>query len=157
RLMPSQGVGIWALVVAAGLSHIVQAAAFELQRADYNQWARGKAFAPGAQRAARGPASPSPVLRWFAAWYAAVQSPFHPIDNQTRARLRAFGSRDGAHAVKVAEAYDGAFRQAVLRWSWESANNRTIAIFIACLVGRPTLYFLLEVFVLNAALAVLVR
>jgi hypothetical protein len=158
--MEPYGGGVWAVVVAAGLSHIVQSAAFELQRSAYNQWAGGRAFAPAAaraaQRASRGQASPWAVLRLLAGAYDAVQRPFHPIDSGLAARLLAYGQRGGAAADQVAEAYRDAFRTAVLRWSWESANNRTIAIFVACLLGRPLLYFLLEIVVLNLALVALV-
>jgi phosphatidylglycerophosphate synthase len=160
RLTEKFGADIWILVVAAGLSHIVQAAAFELQRAAYNKWARGKAFAPAAaaaaQQATRGQASPFAIFRVFAGAYDAVQRPFHPIDDDTATRLKAFGDKSAENAAAVGNAYADAFRTAVLRWSWESANNRTIAIFLACLLGRPILYFLVEVTLLNIALVMLV-
>ena len=160
RLGEKFGGDIWILVVAAGLSHIVQSAAFELQRAAYNKWARGKAFAPAAaaaaQRATRGQASPFAIFRVFATAYDSVQRPFHPIDEDTATRLRAFGEKSPENAAAVGNAYSEAFRTAVLRWSWESANNRTIVIFLACLVGRPILYFLVEVTLLNLALVMLV-
>jgi phosphatidylglycerophosphate synthase len=160
RLAEKFGGDIWILVVAAGLSHIVQAAAFELQRAAYNKWARGKAFAPAAaaaaQRATQGQASPFALFRVFAASYAAVQRPFHPIDEDTAQRLQAYGAQSAETAAAVGAAYADAFRTAVLRWSWQSANNRTIAIFLACLLGRPILYFLVEVTLLNLGLVLLI-
>ena len=92
----------------------------------------------------------------FAAAYAAVQRPFHPIDEETAQRLQAYGAQSAETAAAVGAAYADTFRTAVLRWSWESANNRTIAIFVACLLGRPILYFLVEVTLLNLALVLLI-
>jgi phosphatidylglycerophosphate synthase len=161
RLSTELGGWIWIVVVAAGLSHIVQSAAFELQRAAYNQWAGGKAFAPAAaaaaQRATRGQASPFLLFRLLAQAYASIQEPFQPVDVALRHRLLhvAHSSPDGS--TRVAEKYRDIFRTAVLRWSWLSANNRTIAIFIACLIGHPMLYFLHEMFILNYGLFQLVR
>ena len=161
RLSTTDGDAVWIVVVAAGLSHVIQAAAFELQRAAYGQWAGGKAFASAdamaAQRETRGQASPFAPFRALAALYAAVQEPFQPVDVTMRQRLLSLGNRDADTPARISEKYREIYRTAVLRWSWQSANNRTIAIFLACLVGHPMLYFLLEMFVLNAGLFLLVR
>ena len=161
RLSGPYGAEVWIVVVGAGLSHIVQAAAFELQRAAYNQWAGGKAFAAAAaaaaQRAARGQASPWAVFRALAKSYDAVQRPFHPIDADLRQRLLAYGGQNAESAGRVARAYRDIYRTAVLRWSWESANNRTMLIFLACLMGKPVLYFLAELTLLNVVLGLLVH
>ena len=160
RLSAEQGSAVWIVVVAAGLSHVIQAAAFELQRAAYGQWAGGKAFASAdamaAQREARGQASPFAPFRALAALYSAVQEPFQPIEVTLRQRLLNLSHRDADMPARISETYGEIFRGAVLRWSWLSANNRTIAIFLACLIGHPMLYFLLEMFVFNAALFLLV-
>ncbi len=161
RLSADEGSAVWIVVVAAGVSHVIQAAAFELQRAAYNQWAGGKVFASAEamaeQRETRGQASPFAAFRALAGLYSAVQEPFQPVDVALRQRLLQWAGRDEAAAGRISETYREIYRKPVLRWSWLSANNRTIAIFLACLVGHPMLYFVLEMFMLNGLLFMLVR
>ncbi|TAL02193.1 MAG: CDP-alcohol phosphatidyltransferase family protein [Rhodospirillaceae bacterium] len=153
RMSASHGTGMWIIVVMAGMSHMVQAAAFELQRASYNKWISGKALADDMSRDK--PRDPSAgALSGMARIYALAQRPFRPIPDEIGKRLRTFGL---SNADQAAEAYRKYFRRGVLRWSWLSANNHTIAIFVACYLGYPTLYFLFEIFALNAALVFLVR
>jgi phosphatidylglycerophosphate synthase len=153
RLTEYAGNGVWVLVVLAGLSHMLQAAAFEQQRAVYNRWVSGKAL--GA--AAAGETPTRGALGGLAAVYAKLQAPFLPLNAALEQRLRAYGGASADHARAVADAYRERFRRAVLHWSWLSANNRTIAIFVACFIGHPILYFLFELVALNAALVLLVR
>jgi phosphatidylglycerophosphate synthase len=155
RLSEAHGGWIWIIVVIAGLSHIVQAAAFELQRASYNKWVSGKAFAAAPSRDK--PSRAIGPLSGLADLYSVVQRPFRPVPESLEERLLVHGQADGAHAEEVAAGYREHFRRGVLRWSWLSANNHTIAIFIACYLGRPSLYFLFEIFVLNGALVLLIR
>jgi phosphatidylglycerophosphate synthase len=152
RLAWAHGTWVWFIVVLAGLSHIAQAAAFELQRESYNKWVSGKAFDSDL---ARDKAASS--LRGIAYVYTLVQRPFRPLTEDVERRLRAFPRPDGPSRQEAAQSYRTHFRTAVLRWSWLSANNHTAAIFIACLLGKPMLYFLFEIFVLNGALVLLVR
>ena len=79
------------------------------------------------------------------------------IDALMRERLLNLAHRDAEASPRISAKYRELFQRAVLRWSWQSANNRTIAIFLACLVGHPVLYFLHEIFVLNAALYLMVQ
>jgi len=156
RLSAFHGAGMWIIVVVAGMSHMIQAAAFELQRASYNRWTSGKALADDmAGDKQRGPGAGT--LGGVARIYARAQRPFRPIPDRLGERLRAFGRSGSDRTGEVAEAYRKYFRRTVLRWSWLSANNHTIAIFIACYLGSPALYFLFEIFALNAALVLLVR
>jgi len=154
RLSALHGTWIWIIVVLSGASHMAQAAAFELQRASYNKWVSGKALAAAPRDKTAGPAG---LLGGLARVYNMVQCPFRPVTEDLEERLRAFAHADAGHGDEVAQAYRKNFRHAVLRWSWLSANNHTIAIFIACYLGRPFLYFLFEILVLNAALVLLIR
>ena len=97
------------------------------------------------------------MFRGLASLYRSVQGPFHPIDQSLRARLLAFARSHPTQTPEIAQAYRRIYRDSVLQWSLLSANNRTIAIFIACLCGRPWLYFLFELVVLNGALVWLIR
>jgi phosphatidylglycerophosphate synthase len=155
RLSDAHGGALWIVVVIAGLSHIMQAAAFELQRSSYNKWVSGKAFAAAAPRGK--PQRAFAPLRGLAAVYGAVQRPFHPVPESLEERLQSYGQASNARADEVAAAYREHFRRPVLRWSWLSANSHTIAIFAACYVGAPLLYFLFEIFILNAILVLLIR
>ena len=44
----------------------------------------------------------------------------------------------------------------VRAWSLLNANNRTIAIFLACMIGKPLFYFVWELVILNLALLALI-
>jgi phosphatidylglycerophosphate synthase len=156
RMSEYLGPGVWTIVVLAGASHMVQAAAFEMQRAAYNRWVSGKALADAPSREPRAAKTGGP-LGLLARVYAAVQRPFRPINAALDGRLRAFGTVNPAQAEQISQAYRERFRRGVLHWSWLSANNRTIAIFIGCLIGHPMLYFAFELIALNIGLVLLVR
>jgi phosphatidylglycerophosphate synthase len=146
-LSPSFDLNVWGILIAAGVCHAIQAAAFEMQREFYIQHTKvshpqdqsdsGKATSSTATLIARG--------------YRAVQQPFRPFSYATEQRLR-----NGTDNNLATQAYRIHFRKAVLGWSLLSANNRTIAIFIFCLIGQPLAYFVYEIGVLSFLLVGLI-
>lgn len=157
-LAKTQGGSAWLLVVLAGLSHAVQSAAFERQRESYIYWtSKVPAMTPTefeAKEKARTENLSSPAFRSMMVWYEVMQRPFLPIPPDAERWLQ-----DQVRAGKtqeVAELYRAIYRPAVLMWSLLSANNRTIAIFIAFLVSLPQGYPWFELFALNVILAALV-
>ena len=156
RLTEIYGMWIWSIVVLSGLSHVAQAAAFELQRTYYNRWVSGKAFAAAAlgDGAPCTAAAPLSGLGWI---YERVQQPFRPTDDDLAQQLADYGGMNAGRGAHVSQFYRETFRDTVLRWSWLSANNHTTAIFVACYFKSPLAYFMFEIVVFNALLALLVR
>jgi phosphatidylglycerophosphate synthase len=156
-LAKTQGSGAWLLVTLAGLSHAVQSAAFERQRESYIYWtSKVPAMTPDefeAKEAARKDALESSTLRGFMASYEMLQRPFLPIPREAERWLR--DEVRAGKAPEVAALYRAIYRPAVLMWSLLSANNRTIAIFLAFLVSLPQGYPWVELFALNVILAAL--
>ena len=124
---------VLALAVASGLCHALQSAWYEGEREAWKRRARGVFTSP-----------PRPPARfWAERLYNAVEtrlgSGTRPID----ARLAASPALLGTYLAASAPL--------LRRLSILSANNRTIAIALACLAGNPRLYWYWEI----AALSVL--
>ena len=151
---PEYGVFLWTVGVAAGASHIIQAALYELQREKYVAWTgAGKPLPRG--RTPQGEAWRAGSFWWLEWTYVRLQrlvdgkgiiipengDGFAPAGSETR---RA-----------IAAAYAGRFAAPVHRWGVLSANSHTLAIFAFVLAGWPIGYFLFEALALNLALIVL--
>ena len=120
-----------ALAIISGLCHALQSAWYEGEREAWKRRARG-AFV----------AAPRPPARfWGERLYNAIEtrlgSGTRPIDAQLAA--------DPARL----DAYLDATAPHVRRMSILSANNRTIAIALACLAGNPKLYWYWEIAILS--------
>ncbi len=61
-----------------------------------------------------------------------------------------------ARIARIRERYRAEFAPSVLRWSVMSANYRTVAIFVAALIGRPQYFYWFEIVVLNLILVFLI-
>jgi phosphatidylglycerophosphate synthase len=149
------GPAAWLIVGAGAVSHMIQAAAFELQRSAYLHWTNPAKTVSGA-----GPANPrmdrlSSGLKTLAAIYAAMQEPFRPVRGDLEAQLAA--QAVAGRSEQVARAYDEAFRSQVKRWAVLSANQRTVAVFVAFLAAWPIGYPWAEFVLGNLALLLLLR
>ena len=144
----TQGPGVWLLVLFAAVSHAVQAAAFERQRESYIFWTR-KILQPGATMRDAS-AENFAATRGLMAYYNWMQRPFMVMPAEQEQTLRNQVAR--GNAAEVAAMYRGIYRPAVMMWSLLSANNRTLIIFLAFLLGRPQGYPWFEIVVLNLAL-----
>lgn len=141
---------VWILVVAAGLCHAVQAAAYERQRQEYGYWGlrRKSATFPelAAEPRAAAPASP-------AQWAAAVLHRAHVRLQilasggalEFQARLAKTLALPPERAEAVRRRYREIFAPLVRQWSVMSANYRTLGIFVFALAGAPLYYFWFEI------------
>ena len=150
----AQGSWVWALAVAAGASHAVQASTYEAQRYAYDFWVQGKASAriptpDEFRREIEGARGAAWALGKLHLLYLTVQHRTGAATGPAHALLTAEAARPGGGA-RVAQAYRGAHLEGVRRWNLLCSNYRTVAIAVACLVGSPVWFFLFEVVVLNA-------
>lgn len=156
-LAVQSGSWIWLLVLAAGLCHAVQSAAYERQRQEYDFWTRERKTAKSAGLDAPPHSSTvaPPVADLLHRLYARAQSwtsgatmEFH---NQLVARLDVEPGRSDEVRVRYRETFAPALR----RWSILSANYRTLGIFIAAVFKAPEYYFWFEIFGFSTILFVL--
>jgi phosphatidylglycerophosphate synthase len=160
-LSHQSGDWVWALAIAAGISHAAQGMAYEAQRQDYNFWGWDRKSAELLAPEALPPDNPngSPASRVLHLiyrnyvrsqfWVAGGVVGFH---NALSKALEA----EPARIAMVRERYRAEFAPSVMRWSVMSANYRTLALFIAALIGRPQYFFWFEIVVLNLLLALLI-
>ncbi|MDX1740815.1 MAG: CDP-alcohol phosphatidyltransferase family protein [Rhodothermales bacterium] len=155
--------GLWiaGAAVAAGISHVGQSSAYEFQRQMYDYWVHGKESARfvslDEQRSIvereEGIASVFARFYLLYLWIQSRMTAFDEVLDRQLHRLVASGDPDRSRARDL---YRSVNVPMMRRWSLMSNNPRTVAIFLACLVGSPVLYFLLELTVMNVLLAVLV-
>lgn len=158
RLSQEYGVLVWGLIILAGASHAIQAAAFEIQRDFYNRWTTSFNLTDMVEKAKKTDdmrLGQAWIIRLMAKMYAVLQEPFRPISRSFAYSLTT--KEDiSSNSSEFSRAYRTEFRKIVLTWSLLSANNRTIAIFLFCIVGTPLYYFIYEVSVLNFTLLALI-
>lgn len=133
---------VLALAVASGLCHAVQSAWYEGEREAWKRRARGVFHV-----------EPRPPARfWAERLYNKVEATLGGGAGTIDARLAANPA--------LVETYLGATAPLLRRLSLLSANNRTIAIAIACLIGNPRLYWHWEIAMLSVlalAMALVLR
>ncbi len=151
-LSARHGAWVWALVALSGACHAVQSAIYEVQRQEYNHWGHGRASA-ALPEPTRQPAGGLPERLHDV--YLSVQRLAVCIDGAPRQRLAALLRQDPARAAAIRRLYRETFAPPVRRWAVLSANARTLGLFACALLRRPLLYFILEIVVLSAVLAVL--
>jgi len=161
-MTPSYGPGIWYLVIGAGICHAFQAGTYELQRQEYDFWGYGKKSAelPELTRLSDLPGDLS-LLRKFAAkmgiLYARMQYCFSGLDLNFRPRLKKFMAENPDKIDQFRADYRREFAPIVKRWAIMCPNYRTYAIFIACIIQQPIIYFIIEITVMNLILFILVQ
>ena len=152
---------VWALAIAAGLSHAAQGMAYEAQRQEYNFWAWDRKSAELLAPEALPPDNPngSPASRLLHLIYRTyVRAQFQVAGGVVgfHKALAAALDAEPARVALVRKRYRAQFAPSVMRWSVMSANYRTLAIFIAALIGRPQYFFCFEIVVLNLLLVLLI-
>jgi phosphatidylglycerophosphate synthase len=143
-LVPLMGAEAVLLAAAAGISHFVQATAYERQRQLYEFIVLGKP-------AVRAEVEQIPrVVRWLYRLYLAVQ---HGLSGEG-GLLRLVACRS-ASMEQLRQLYGQMFRPVVVGWSALSSNYRTLALFAACCAGFPAAFLWWELLGLNAVLLAL--
>jgi phosphatidylglycerophosphate synthase len=121
---------VLALALASGAVHAMQSIWYEAERDAWKRRAAGQFNT-----------APRPLV-------AAIAAPYHWFENKVA------GPRPIDHALAanpaLLPAYLAASAPLVRQLSILSANNRTIAIALACLIGNPKLYWYWEIFALTA-------
>lgn len=153
-LSEQYGSGVWFIIVTAGVFHAIQAAAFEMQREFYIRWTGNDVYEHLSEQA--DDICSSATANFIATTYKAVQEYFRPLSCAAEESLRGSISDDAGQKL-AQESYRANFRIPVVTWSILSANNRTIAIFLFCIIGQPLAYFVYEIIVLTLALLVLTQ
>jgi phosphatidylserine synthase len=152
-LSQDMGTGIWALILASGLCHALQSAAYEAQRQEYNYWGLGRNSA-GLLLPPQGDVPLA--MEMLHRIYVRAQLGVSGISASFRERLAATIAAQPDRETLIRAHYRAIFAPAVRRWSIMSANYRTLGIFIAAIIGRPDYYFWFEIFGFGAILALLI-
>jgi hypothetical protein len=161
-LIPLYGSEIWYLSIFAGLCHVVQSGAYELQRSEYDYWGKGKQSAdlPSINKLIENSAHKSPIAQianQLHIGYIRMQYAFSGVDRRFRHSIKEVLILAPEKTEEIRELYRELYAPAVNKWSLLCANYRTFAIFIASISGEPIYYFWFEVIVLNVTLVFLVQ
>ncbi|HTR16550.1 MAG TPA: CDP-alcohol phosphatidyltransferase family protein [Acetobacteraceae bacterium] len=148
---------VWILVIAAGACHAVQAAAYEVQRQEYNFWGWGRKSAELLElHTPPGDARPASLVRWLPdllhRLYARVQFLVAGAAVEFHKRLAATLQSQPERTAAIRQRYREVFAPRVRRWSVMSANYRTLGIFVFALLKAPLYYFWFEIFGFGAIL-----
>ena len=151
----------WALAIGAGLCHAAQAMAYEAQRQEYNFWGRDQKSAELLAPELLPPDDPNgslPSRLLHLIYRTYVRSQFQIAGGVVgfHKALAVALEAEPERVATVRERYRAQFAPSVLRWSVMSANYRTLAIFVAALIGRPQYFFWFEIVVLNLILLLLI-
>ncbi|HEV2678439.1 MAG TPA: CDP-alcohol phosphatidyltransferase family protein [Aliidongia sp.] len=150
---------VWLLVGGAGICHAVQAAAYELQRQEYNFWGLERKSAAFLELAARPRhAGGSPGLRVSDLLYRAytrLQFVAAGITPEFHERLGRALQAQPERAAAIRQHYREIFAPSVRRWSVMSSNYRTFGIFLCAVLGAPRIYFWYEIVGLSGIMAIL--
>ena len=138
----------------------MQASTYEFQRQSYDYWVHDKQNArpvtPEAFRATL--AEKRGLARWMGQLYLVylrVQYGVGAADLELM-RLLEEALEKFSYPQKARQMYRYVHRPLVRRWAIMSSNYRTLAIFIACLYGKPLAFFVFELVVLNLIFLLLV-
>jgi hypothetical protein len=153
---------IWIIVVFAGACHAVQAGAYEVQRQEFDFWGMDKKSAElpdtealkNSVKALKGTAK---LLNTINMGYSSMQYKASGIDLEFRKKMYKALDTDAKTQKKIRRNYIKHFAPSVKAWGFMNANYRTFAIFIACVIKQPILYFILEITLLNLILIILVK
>lgn len=139
---------IWAVASAAGVSRIIQANHFEVQRRQYQWWAYGAAWLRTSRPDDLGGAPALAGLRRAYLALAAQLAPeAAPIDRGIDA-----AAGDPARLARLRAAIRASAGDLLPRYQILGADHRTVMLGVAMFAGSPLYYFLYEALALNAAL-----
>ena len=144
------GAWMWALVVAAGGCHAVQASAYEAQRQEYSFWGHGRASMklPDLDVALPDTVAPSPLL-WLMNFlyrhYVRLQWAVSGADPAFHRRMLEILGREPERSEAIRARYRAVFAPVLRRWSILSANYRTLGIFVCAAFKVPQYYFGFEI------------
>jgi len=149
---PVYGPWIWVVVLAAGLSHLAQASALEFHRDCYDCWVHRKTgkCVPCLDQLTQMYKTPHHLLQSGYLLYVRLQYLIAEADSDLLRGEQKLRSHRGREAL--GQAYKRYALPSVRRWTWLSANKRTIAVALCCMIKLPILFLFLEIVVLNGLL-----
>jgi phosphatidylglycerophosphate synthase len=134
----------WAVAIAAGAAHFVQANAYETGRKAYRRHVYG---APWMRQTGAGLSGPGQALSAFYLAVSDLSSPGEQLTEQAMA-----GAIAGGHGAEARRLYRERFAPLVKASGIMDSNTRTVAAFLAVLAARPLWLFVFELTALNVAL-----
>lgn len=143
------GNGVWLLIVAAGVVHAMQAAAYEVQRQEYNYWGlnRKSAELPWPEDFLAIDRTRTRIGRVLNRIYRAYVWMQYRVSGATipfRRRLAGILDQYPEQEAAVRARYRDVFGPTVRHWAVLSSNYRTMLIFVCVLAGVPLAYFTIE-------------
>ena len=120
----------WALAIVAGAAHAIQSSLYEGERARFHRRLKGVAEVEAP------PPSPNPLVRGYDALAGSVGRLARPFERTLAASPR---------PDQLGRAYAADAVAPMRLLSLLSANMRVFALFLACLAGRPTLFWWAEI------------
>ena len=161
RLSQAHGVFVWFVVLVAGGCHAMQAAAYEVQRQEYEFFGYGKppAEIPTETSSATRNAMPlmAHLLRVIHRLYERLQFVTVGSTLSFRTELICRLRSQPEHASAMRRRYRDVFAKPVRHWALLSANYRTLTIFIFATLKVAYCYFFFEVGGLSLVLVLLAR
>ena len=154
--MLSQTLGwmAWALMLAAGLSHIVQSNHVEVQRRFYMWWVYGTPWLNNARQ--QNPAELRHGLGWLADVYLRLSAGMTPHAQQIDQAVAA-AQDDPAALERIRTAVRGEAGPLLRLEKLLGPNPRAIVLGLSMLARSPLYYFLYQAIVLNALLVLSIR
>jgi phosphatidylglycerophosphate synthase len=145
-LQPRLGGWAWSLAVAAGVSHFVQANAYESGRKTYRRWVYG---APWMRQTGAGAGG---LGGWLGGLYLSLSEALSPGEGRIELAMRAVFARGEVAAAAARRRYGEVFAPLVKQSGLLGSNTRTLAAFLSILAGSPIWFFLFELTALNLVL-----
>ena len=142
----------WPIMVAAGLSHIVQSNHVEVQRRSYQWWVYGVPWLK-TTHASQDAATRSGGLGALAAAYLKLAAGVTPHSAAIDAAVDA-AQRDPARLAEIRAAIRAEMPPLMLVWKFLGPNPRAIVLGLAMFAGSPLWYFIYQAVVLNILLVV---
>jgi len=145
----------WPVMVAAGVSHILQSNHIEVQRRSYQWWYYDKPWL-GITHAAEGSATGGKGLGGLVSAYLALAGGVTPA-NAALDRLKDRTHGDEAAAARFKQAVRAEIPRLATIWRLLGPNPRAIVLGLSMFAGSPLWYFLYQIVVQNILLVLSVR
>lgn len=161
-LYQTQGAWVWLIIVLSGVAHSLQAAAYEVQRQEYDFWGWDKKSAElkSVETLRRQHPSQSfaqQIVYALDCSYVRIQHLAARVDLQYRDKITSTLSSQPQRSDLIRRQYRDTFSSLVRTWSIMSSNYRTILIFTCVSFNLPLLYFFIELFVLTPLTLLMIR
>ena len=141
----------WTLMLAAGISHAIQANHVEVQRRQYQSWVYGTPWLRSSHSSADSKTGQS-WARGLVSLYLGLASGMTPHALRIDAAVEA-ATGDPARLQRIADAVRAESPPLLMLCKVLGPNPRAVILGLSMLAGGPLWYFLYQTFVLNALLA----